>query len=156
MIVFHLFFSTKGRVTRQTWWIATLALAAVEIAVSYVIQPDYWVLFDDINVDANMSMTLWTLAMVIPNYIVSMKRLHDIERSWWLAMSAAILAALGALADYLGYFGDAWFEILWPVLAVGLIFILYVIALCGFVRGTVGPNPYGPDPLPTKFGMSST
>ena len=69
------------------------------------------------------------------------KRLHDRNKSaWWLLvfwLAPAVLQAIGERIE-----------------GIGLIFILAGLAIWiwglvefGFLRGTVGPNPYGPGPL---------
>jgi uncharacterized membrane protein YhaH (DUF805 family) len=60
------------------------------------------------------------LAFVIPNLAVSMRRLHDLDRSgWWLLIG--IIPLIGGIILFI------WF--------------------CS--RGTQGPNTYGEDPLNT-------
>ena len=61
---------------------------------------------------------IWALANLIPGIAVSVRRLHDLNRSGW-ALLLALIPLIGALV--LIY----WF--------------------CQ--RGTVGDNMYGPDPL---------
>ncbi|NTT85638.1 DUF805 domain-containing protein [Tabrizicola fusiformis] len=62
---------------------------------------------------------IWALALLVPGLAVGVRRLHDLDRSgWWLLI------------------------VLVPV--VGVILLIYWFA----TRGTVGPNRFGPDPLP--------
>ena len=63
------------------------------------------------------------LALILPALAVSVRRLHDIDKSgWWLLIGAIPLIG--------------W-----------LFFIIW-----GCTKGTLGPNRFGPDPLPTPFG----
>ena len=64
---------------------------------------------------------LVSLGLFIPNLAVSVRRLHDTERSgWWLLL---------------------W---LLPVLGWIALFVFYLLP------GTVGPNRFGPDPKETS------
>jgi uncharacterized membrane protein YhaH (DUF805 family) len=69
------------------------------------------------------------------------KRLHDRNKSaWWLVIFWIVPAILQGIGEHID--------------GIGLIFTLGGLALSiwglveiGFLRGTVGPNQYGPDPL---------
>jgi uncharacterized membrane protein YhaH (DUF805 family) len=94
---------------------------------------------------------LWSLAILIPSIAVGVRRLHDVNRSgWWMvapillvpvAMIAA-LARLGANPDA----AMAGFGILFLVMALiaGIMAIVLLVWFC--MRGTEGPNRFGPDP----------
>ena len=73
------------------------------------------------------------LPVAVSSAVISIKRLHDLNRSgWWYFI--ALAAFLGAS------FGDAF-------VYVGFGLSLVALVGFGFIRGTVGPNQYGPDPL---------
>lgn len=61
---------------------------------------------------------IWTIATFVPNLSVSVRRLHDIDKSgWWLL-----------------------------ILLVPLVgFIVLIVFQC--IEGTRGPNRFGPDPI---------
>jgi uncharacterized membrane protein YhaH (DUF805 family) len=90
--------------------------------------------------------TLFNLAIAIPALLLGLalnaKRLHDRDKSaWWLLVFYAMPTILSTAADRME---DAQF-ILLHVVSFG-IGVWYFIEL-GCLRGTVGPNRYGPDPL---------
>jgi uncharacterized membrane protein YhaH (DUF805 family) len=61
-----------------------------------------------------------TLLFVVGSIVLQVKRFHDLNRSgWWSLLSFVPIAGL------------------------------WVLIQVGFVRGTIGPNRYGPDPLET-------
>lgn len=67
---------------------------------------------------------LWSLATLIPNIALNVRRLHDRDMSgWW----------------YLGVFVVA----LIPLVGF-LVSIAYLVLMC--LEGTKGPNRFGPDP----------
>lgn len=76
---------------------------------------------------------LLSLGMLLPSIAVSVRRLHDINRSgWWLLLSMAALP----------------FFFIFPPLATLMllgIMVLFLIWYC--TKGTTGPNRFGADPL---------
>lgn len=100
---------------------------------------------------------LWSLATLIPNIAVAMRRLHDTDRTgWWLLLPVipyiiglAIMLSAAATQN-LG------------MIAIGGIFTL--IALIGAIvllvfyclPGTTGPNRFGPDPIGGAANLSQT
>jgi uncharacterized membrane protein YhaH (DUF805 family) len=63
-----------------------------------------------------------SLILLYPSLAVDVKRLHDRDKSgWWILL------------------------LLVPVLG----FIWFIVE-CGCLRGTAGPNRFGPDPLPAQ------
>jgi len=100
---------------------------------------------------------LWSLATLVPNIAVSMRRLHDTDRTgWWLLLPVipyviGLVIMLGAAAGQnLG------------LIAVGGIFSL--IGLVGAIvllvfyclPGTPGSNRFGPDPLGGAGDLAQT
>jgi len=100
---------------------------------------------------------LWSLATLVPNIAVSMRRLHDTDRTgWWLLLPVipyviGLVIMLGAAAGQnLG------------LIAVGGIFSL--IGLVGAIvllvfyclPGTPGSNRFGPNPLGGAGDLAQT
>ena len=79
----------------------------------------------------------------ISGFAIGIKRLHDRDKSgWWILLFYVAPSVLGGIANTCEQavgsfvFGVASFAIsIWGLVELG------------FLRGTVGPNPYGPDPL---------
>ena len=80
------------------------------------------------------------IAMIVSGVAVGIKRLHDRDKSgWWLLafyLVPALLDGVGRTMNSPVIFGLA-------SLAVSI----WAIVELGFLRGTTGPNQYGPDPL---------
>lgn len=71
-----------------------------------------------IHADQGLLSLIYSLSVLIPSVAVGVRRLHDLDRSgWWLLIM--LIPLLGTL--------------------------LLLIYFC--LRGTVGPNRFGPDPL---------
>ncbi len=77
----------------------------------------------DYSLGVNIVGPLFDIVVALPALAVAVRRLHDIDKSgWWV--------------------------LLWFVPIIGWLFLL--IWHC--TKGTLGPNRFGPDPLPTPFG----
>ncbi len=109
--------------------------------------------------------SVWSLATFLPGLAVAVRRLHDTERSgWWLALPAVVMVVLGlavgaVMVDMQGTGGRMSAEamaamsprlvaLLFSAAAWLVVVGLFLVWFCS--RGTVGPNRYGPDPLPAE------
>jgi uncharacterized membrane protein YhaH (DUF805 family) len=98
-----------GRASRSEFWYWTLFAILVTLAAQIADNA----LFDDPGLFA----PLVSLALFLPGLAVSIRRLHDIDRTgWWWLIALTI---------------------------IGL--ILLIIWAC--IKGTSGANRFGPDPL---------
>ena len=72
---------------------------------------------------------------------ISAKRLHDRNKSaWWLLLFYLVPAILQGIGEQIGTAG-----IILTLAGFGI--SIWALVEIGFLRGTVGPNQYGPDPL---------
>lgn len=152
MRLHNLLFNSDGRIPRHVWWLTLLALLAIEITVTLIMQPDYFSMSDDGMAPPNLPVTLFSLAMIIPNYIIAVKRLNDRERPAWIAgLAAAVIAAI-TIGDYFGANqSDASDMFLFAQLGALLVMLVVIVYECGLWRGTKGPNRHGPDPLGSQL-----
>jgi uncharacterized membrane protein YhaH (DUF805 family) len=99
---------------------------------------------------------LWllvSLAFLVPNLAVTVRRLHDTNRSgWWIMLywgpyllsmftAPAMLAMSSSDPGSLAAFGGASLAIS-GLMTIGCLVLLVFM----FLDGTPGPNAYGPDP----------
>lgn len=104
---FRNYVNFKGRAARSEYWYWTLFAVLTQLIV------------DGLTGDALEAVSaVVSLALFLPSLAVSIRRLHDLDRSGW------------------------WF-LLWFVPIVGWIVMIYW-ACC---RGTAGTNRFGADPL---------
>lgn len=118
----YLFTSFDGRIGRQQWWLGTIVLMVASWIISFVIQ-----MFagapDPATGQMNMGALIILLVVMIPfiyaSIALSVKRWHDRGKSgwWYLIVLVPLIGGIWALVEN------------------------------GFLRGTDGPNQYGPDPL---------
>lgn len=136
-----LFFSFKGRVNREPYWLAVAFMLALTLALSNIgyrfgSGGDE----DTVGLFGLMILVAYVPAMWATLALVS-KRLHDRDKSsWWMIVFYAIPAAFDVIGEKLGGIG-----ILFTLAGLGL--SLWGLAEIGFLRGSAGPNRYGPDPL---------
>jgi uncharacterized membrane protein YhaH (DUF805 family) len=128
-----------GRISRQTFWFAMGVLAVAEIMSHLVAE----------HIQGDRLSAIVDLAFTYPEFAVATKRAHDRNLPVWLL---AIFFGAGALLDLFTVLDLAGTDeapsMLSLVFAVPFtVFGLALLVELGFRRGTVGPNPYGPDPL---------
>ncbi|MEO7680642.1 MAG: DUF805 domain-containing protein [Sphingomonas sp.] len=91
---------------------------------------------------------IFSLAILIPNLAVSVRRLHDIDRTgWWVVLPVVpyllgmAMIVGGAATSNLALVGGASVLMLVGVVLAIVLLVFYCMA------GTRGPNRFGPDPL---------
>jgi uncharacterized membrane protein YhaH (DUF805 family) len=135
----YLLWRFDGRIGRQTFWIAFLTVAAVEIVFHLTAYSS----------GALRLIPVISLAFGYPETAVLVKRGHDGDIPTWVPVA---FYAYSAVIDFLFMIGAdgtkddqgslmTVLSILWAVFALGLIVGL------GCRKGTSGPNRFGPDPL---------
>ena len=164
-------FSFRGRLNRQPYWIALIAMilafaAAVFIALS--LSGDLAVLFGEdrdnaVTTGSNLvgALFLMLAAGIVTwcNLAIGAKRLHDRNKSAWWLLVIIFGGSLFEFATLLGVqavgteddpstLGNAL------IIAGGLISLWFFIEL-GFFKGSQGPNRFGEDPLGAKAADAS-
>ena len=122
----NLLFSFQGRVNRAPYWYVHLAILVVEIAfLAAIMVPAILANDPEMLTNSAVAINLVGALVFIPIFWISLavtvKRCHDRDKSGW------------------------WILIVLVPLIGGIWFLIDV----GFLRGTPGPNQYGPDPLAT-------
>jgi uncharacterized membrane protein YhaH (DUF805 family) len=156
----HLLFGFSNRINRAKWWLTVLVSIIISVVAGIVTA-----------VSPETVGNIVTLAAFIPQFWISLaagvKRLHDLNRTGaWL-----VLFYVGPIVLIIMFFVIVGMDVLAALVSdkpldgsvvarvgitgaiVGLlIFILGLWSLIwlGCLRGTVGPNQYGPDPLEGK------
>ena len=147
MNVAQLFFSFTGRVNRAKYWAAIVVFiitALISLTVAYVGEetPALHVLGFVIDI-----------ALLIAGLAVGAKRLHDRDKSaWWLLVFyilPSVLLVIGSLMFFYGTGAKSAGGVIGNVVfyALGLGVLIWAIVELGFLRGTIGANRFGLDPL---------
>jgi uncharacterized membrane protein YhaH (DUF805 family) len=130
------FTSFEGRIPRKTFWLAVLAM----VVLSWILQIVIFMVFGvsmtpsiDPNatpeqaaeaMDAAMGAMMLPLGIVVlltlwPTLAIYAKRWHDRNKSGWWSL----------------------------IMFVPIIGAIWLLVELGFLRGTEGPNRFGPDPI---------
>jgi uncharacterized membrane protein YhaH (DUF805 family) len=149
----YLYTSFDGRINRQPYWVATIILAVVNLVISLVVAK----LLGASIMPPDFRFTLVSLVLAVlflyPAAALMVKRLHDRDRPAWLAALFLAAALLRNVVDLIAMTGDQSNPKTLNLLLSGIFTLVFaVISIWAFVelgclRGTVGTNQYGPDPL---------
>ena len=138
----YLFFQFDGRVSRAKFWIAALIFAAINVVLAilgYVM--DQSVVFQALN-------SMLGIVILISSIAVGVKRLHDRNKSgWYLLLFYLVPSVLVVIGVLIGAFVEDS-----TIIATVLGLLAFAIAVWAFIemgclRGTIGINQYGPDPV---------
>ncbi len=138
----QLFFNFNGRVNRAKFWIAALIFAAINVVMAvldYV--TDQSVVFQALN-------GMLSIVILISSIAVGVKRLHDRNKSgWYLLLFYLVPSVLVVIGVLVGAFVEDS-----TIIATVLGLLAFAIGVWAFIemgclRGTIGVNQYGPDPV---------
>ena len=124
--VIEIFTSFRGRISRKSYWQGTVILIGLSAAGSLI-----W------------SDTIWQLVLIFPSTALAVKRINDRDWPNWLGYACGLIAVL----YYIPLAGP---EIsMTEIIAASILALPLLFAMIdnGFMRGSSGPNGYGPDPL---------
>jgi|SRR6266702_7665287 uncharacterized membrane protein YhaH (DUF805 family) len=140
----QLLFSFQGRLNRKPYWmtaIATMVIIIVLLLLALILIREHRFEF------AGLTLTLLVILYIPLIWIglaIGAKRLHDRDKSaWWLLVFYAapgILSTAGNRMEEVGF-------IILHIISFGI--SVWAFVELGCLRGTPGPNRYGPDPLDT-------
>lgn len=120
-------FSFRGRIIRTCWWLHLL------FTYPFMFLAGAYLYYEEGTTDTifGVIVLLFGLILYYTHIPVSIKRLHDTNRSGW--------------------------NLLWLIFPI--IGALYILIVCGFLKGTEGNNKYGVNPTGTeddnKYEVSS-
>ncbi len=135
----YLYNRFDGRLNRKPYWIANAILILAGTVLQTIV----------IRTLGFAAALIFTLIWFYPAFALNVKRAHDRNRPTWLMAIFFVLLVIMILMQVFGVdqvddepttafliVGISWFA---------LAFFFFVDF--GFLRGTVGPNRFGPDPL---------
>ena len=140
-----LLFTFDGRVNRGKYWLVVLVLFLLYIAAGIVFGIFYSLAGETVGMVLGGLVVLAALIVGLWGGVaIGIKRLHDREKSgWWLLLFWFLPAILSGAGSALGGIG--------MVLSLASLAIsIWAIVELGCLKGTTGPNMYGPDPLPAE------
>jgi uncharacterized membrane protein YhaH (DUF805 family) len=145
----------RGRIGRGQYWTAILIYIAITVAlfaIGFIMFGNSILALSGEDSDGVVAglvskgigffliLMLVYIPMVISGIFVGIKRLHDRDKSgWWLLLfylGPVVLNWIGSATDMELIFSLASFAI-----------SIWMLVELGFLRGTIGSNQYGPDPV---------
>ena len=135
----YLFTSFDGRINRAKYWGAALAFGIPAFLIQMLL---FWVLGFIIT-------TIVSLVFLYPTYALLLKRGNDRDRPAWITQAfIGVLAITNILQAVIGPSVLVRPPMFYTAVSLIMgIFALYILVDYGCLRGTVGPNQHGPDPL---------
>jgi uncharacterized membrane protein YhaH (DUF805 family) len=137
----------SGRAPRAEYWWYYLGTVIVSIPIG---------LFEKITGTSQVFSSMYQLALILPWLGVTVRRLHDIDRSaWWLL---ALVVPLGLVGIAVAAGTDNNITALAAAQLGSMAIVMIIVAVLSLIvagitllvfmvtRGTEGPNRYGPDP----------
>ena len=140
-----LLFTFGGRINRGKYWLGVLILFLLYIAAGIVFGIFYGIAGETVGMLLGGLVGLAALIVGLwAGVAIGIKRLHDREKSgWWLLLFWVLPGILSGIGSALGGIG--------MVLSLASLAIsIWAIVELGCLKGTTGPNMYGPDPLPAE------
>jgi uncharacterized membrane protein YhaH (DUF805 family) len=119
----HVLFNLNGRISRADFWLkGRFPLIALNIfGIQYIFGGVRYIFSAGIPYNWEVTVFLYFIMLIFPTVAIYSKRLHDRDKSAWY-----ILVALIPVVGPIGLFIET-----------------------GFLKGTVGDNRFGADPLKT-------
>jgi uncharacterized membrane protein YhaH (DUF805 family) len=145
MSISALLWSFRGRISRQPYWLGSLAIIVLlGVAISLLAGGE----IAEGDAAARAGIGLLIPALGIPLIWIGLalgaKRLHDRGKSaWWLVVFYLLPSGLQSVGERLGDVGLV-------LVLVGLLVSAWGLIELGFLRGTAGPNRFGSDPLASR------
>ncbi len=148
-------FSFSGRINRLRYWqfslvsgVFILAMAAVAVPYMIIAHRDSMTIGEDLSpfgIITIAAVFALAAALVVSALSIYVKRLHDRNKSaWWLLPYLVVPTALQAVISPHKNAPPNAAMLALSLIAIGLsVWALVEIGL----RGTNGPNRFGPDPL---------
>lgn len=168
-----LFLSMEGRTTRMPYWIACFIIIVAEAFIYVPVSMVFGVSFSElwsINPEPLSPNVVFVdlivlLVVLYPTLAITIKRLHDRNRTgWWagLIVASLFLFYLFELMGISSFPEDESVPLLPQQIAylcfLGgfLLLALWLLTETLFLSGTPGTNRYGPDPLQRRSDAEMT
>jgi uncharacterized membrane protein YhaH (DUF805 family) len=152
MNLMKIFFSFRGRANRAAFWLVSVTWFVVAPALYYA-----WTasggsaVSPSVNHLGDAGFIVVAIAVLTSCLAIGVTRLHDRNKSaWWVLLFyfcppiAETLASLNALDSAMVFLN-----------ILSLAITLWAFVELGFLRGTFGPNRYGPDPMDDAAYLST-
>ena len=140
----RLYLTTEGRIGRQDFWMGILGFVVAGIILSIII----YAVAGSTSFTARLLNFIVQLLFAYPSYALLMKRFHDRDKPESYAVIIVGLSLLSGVTNLFwvgGPMQGGFFGAIVGIVILGI--LIWVIVELGILRGTVGANQYGPDPV---------
>lgn len=141
----YLFTSSAGRINRKPFWMGILVMIGIAIVLVFLLMA----VLGATGRASKIAIFILQLLLLYPSFNLMVKRLHDRDRPDYFAYIMLAPALINGLTDVLGITGNPLnmgpLDYLLGIVQLGI--GIWSLVELGCLRGTVGPNQYGPDPL---------
>src|SRR5262245_53500911 len=141
----YLYTSFEGRIGRKAFWLALILLVVVALLILFA----SLVLVGERDTTAiRLNGFVITLVFLYPLMALWVKRLHDRGRLGYTVIFFLVPWLLHQITNIIGITGDPLTFNSMDVLffAVNIVIGIWFFVDLGLLRGTKGPNQFGPDP----------
>src|SRR5512144_1367791 len=162
MSLTELLFSFKGRINRKPWWLATIAVGLAASVITGILEAlarsSGETIVNPVTHELEptgifgLAISIIALANLWIAFALSAKRLHDRDRTgWWLIWQllililAVILVVVAVVVP--NEQGALWYALAGAPGLAAFVISVWLFVQIGFLRGTEGPNRFGPAPL---------
>jgi uncharacterized membrane protein YhaH (DUF805 family) len=137
-------FGASGRINRAKYWRSCITYSIVGLFAAFILLTAAGLaapLFVIMAVIIFIPWLLWGLS-------ITTERLHDRDKSaWWLVVFYLVPLLLDQFAKALSFTGAIGTILHYMLALLSLAIMIWGFVEIGLLRGTAGPNKYGPDPL---------
>lgn len=132
-----LLFGFRGRVNRGKYWLAIVLFIIAWIVIGIIA----WLLSTVSYILGGIVVALVFLVTLYAGIAIGIKRLHDRDKSgWYLLLFYLLPGILEGIGETIGGIG-------FVLSLAGYAISIWAFVELGCLRGTIGSNQYGPDPL---------
>ncbi|WP_165188187.1 DUF805 domain-containing protein [Caulobacter soli] len=138
MTILQKLFSFQGRLRRRDYWLLGLLIGVVTVAVVVLLLLAFGVKPEDERLSLAGLLVIW------PSLAMMVKRIHDRNKSGWLALVYWVPSIASNIVDMAP--ADSFVAPRMGLKIVAGIIGLWFLIEFGFMDGTQGPNRYGKSP----------
>ena len=145
-----LFTTVEGRIGRKQYWIGSVLLFVAAIVLVLIVTVVSGIgSLSPADGGSSGATTLVTILILAASAPLVVKRLKDRNKSPHYAWLLYVPGIISIIAEMAGFTGTATEPntLGYALSLFGLIVGIWFFIELGFLRGTAGPNGYGPDPL---------
>jgi len=142
--------SFKGRVNRRDFILKFFLVSVLGSLIARGL--DIFLKYNGLSLyGINIFSSIWTLIFIVPGFAVTCKRMHDFNYSGWWQMAPQIFLIIMLIVLYIfpkiGIDMSLVMLICMILGGIACIWVLSLMLMVFFRKGTNGSNQYGPDPL---------